>query len=183
MSRIGKRILTFPESVSCLLDEKINKLTVSGPNGTLEKIFCKEVEIKIDQDKKTIQTFINSQERKVRQLFGLTNSLVKNMLDGVQNKFSKKLKIVGVGYKAQVNENKLILSLGFSHPVIIEIPKNIELKLVSPTEIHLFSNDKQQVGQFAAIIRDKKKPEPYKGKGIMYHDEIIVRKAGKSVSK
>jgi len=167
MSRIGKKPIEIPQGVEIKFDK--NFIVVKGPKGELKQEI--KAEVQIDKDKILVKSDNSA-------VWGLSRSLIANMVEGVVNGFSKQLKIVGIGYSAQVKENKLIMKLGFSHPVEIEIPKDIEIR-VEKNIITISGADKQLVGQIAAKIRDTKKPEPYKGKGIRYMREIIKLKPGK----
>jgi len=174
MSRIGKQPIKIPEKVEVKIDGQ--SIVIRGPQGELNwsmpreiKAEAKEKEIIVQPAKKT---------KKTPALWGLSRNLIFNMIQGVTEGFEKKLQLEGVGYRAALQGNKLVLSLGFSHPIEIEAPKGIEFK-VEKNIITISGIDKQLVGQVAAEIRAKRKPEPYKGKGIRYVDEIVRRKAGK----
>lgn len=182
MSRIGNRILTIPSGVQVKLAEN-NHLEVAGSKGTLTKFLPKEIKIIIDQEKKTISTERPNESKPIKQLHGTVNSLVNGMLIGVSQGFTKHLEINGVGYRANVQGDILNLNLGYSHPVRYEIPKGITIVSPKPTTVEVSGIDKQLVGQVAAQIRQFRTPEPYKGKGIKYRDEIIRRKEGKSAGK
>ncbi len=179
MSRIGKRELVIPAGVTVTVDN--NTVTVKGPKGelSLEKadiITVKEVEGKIITERPN--------DAKVsKQLHGTTNALVKNMIVGVTEGYSKGLEAVGVGYRFQVQGNKINISAGFSHPVVIEVPADLKAEQVNNTEITISGIDKQKVTEFAANIRAIREPEPYKGKGIRYKGEYVRRKEGKKAAK
>lgn len=177
MSRIGKKPIAIPEGVEVKIDGQ--KVMVKGPKGNLELILHPKVKAEI-KDKEVIISVNNSEEKEEKSLWGLSRSLINNMVDGVVNGFSKQLEINGIGYKALVQGKKLVLNVGYSHPVEYEIPDEIEIK-VEKNIITVNGIDKQQVGQVAAEIRSIRKPEPYKGKGIKYVDEVIRRKVGKAV--
>lgn len=177
MSRIGKMPIQIPKGVDVKL-EKNNNLTVKGQRGTLTKQFHKDIIIDVDPDKITVKR--PSEEKMHRSLHGLTRTLISNMVEGVTNGFEKGLEINGVGYRAQKQGNKLILSLGYSHPVEMQEPSGITVEVPAQNKIIVKGNDKQAVGEFAAQIRAKRKPEVYKGKGIKYLDEVIRRKEGKA---
>ncbi|BDV02623.1 MAG: 50S ribosomal protein L6 [Candidatus Hepatoplasma vulgare] len=179
MSRIGKRILQIPEGINVEFKDKI--LKVSGPLGELTQVISPKVELIISDGK--IEVKRNGNERALKMIHGTMNSLINNMLIGVGKGYSKELLISGVGYNVIMNENKLTFSLGFSHKIILEIPKTLKIELKKPTHIKIDGFDKQLVGQFASKIRLLKKPEPYGGKGIRYIDEKIIRKSGKASSK
>ncbi len=177
MSRVGKKPVIIPSGVKA--EMKDSNLTVTGPKGTLSlpvhgkvKITVSEKEILVDVEAK--------ENKKERALWGLFRALTQNLVDGVTKGFEKKLEVNGVGFKVAVQGTKLVMALGFSHPVNVEIPKDITT-VVDKNVITITGADKQRVGQFAAEIRELKKPEPYKGKGIKYIDEVIIRKAGKVV--
>jgi large subunit ribosomal protein L6 len=177
MSRIGKQPIAIPSGVEVTLDG--THVTVKGPKGTLEHDAPEAITITRDGDELVVQR--PDDEREHRSLHGLTRSLVANMVAGVSTGFTKELDIVGVGYRAAAaGLKRLDLQLGFSHPVAIEAPEGVEFEVPSPTRIVVKGFDKQLVGQVAADIRKIRKPEPYKGKGIRYVDERVLRKAGKS---
>ncbi len=179
MSRIGRLPVAIPDGVTVTIAEK-NQVTVKGPKGTLEKTFSPELTIE-EKDGHVVVTRPNDLKR-VKALHGLTRSLINNMVIGVTKGYEKTLEINGVGYRAAKQGQKLVLTLGFSHPVEMQDPKGVETK-VDGNKIVISGIDKEKVGQFAAEIRDKKKPEPYKGKGIKYSDEVIRRKVGKTGKK
>lgn len=174
MSRIGNRQIVVPESV----DVKINgnELIAKGPKGELKITLKKEVKVEL-KDGVIEVTLLDD---KAGNIHGLMRTLIANIVEGVSTGFSKKLLIVGVGYRAAKQGNKLNLTLGYSHPVVMDIPEGLEVEVPKPTEIIISGADKQLVGQFAANIRAKRMPEVYLGKGIKYEDEIIKRKVGKA---
>lgn len=176
MSRIGRMPITVPAGVEVKNDN--NLITVKGPKGELTKQFSNELSIEVAEG--TITVTRPSDDKKHRSLHGLTRTLIANMVEGVTNGYSKTLEIEGVGYRAAKQGTKVNLSLGFSHPVIIEETDTIKLDVPQPNKIVVSGIDKQAVGQFAAEIREKRPPEPYKGKGIRYAGERIIRKEGKS---
>lgn len=180
MSRIGKQPIIIPQGIDVDIEQTRNVLRVEGSRGELQKKFSELllIEKTDDKEKKIVITPKNKNNRQSRMLWGLTRSLIFNMIKGVNDGFEKKLQIEGVGYRASVNGNKLALSLGFSHPVEITAPEKIEFK-VKKNIIVVSGIDKELVGQIAASIRSLRKPEPYKGKGIRYVGEIVRRKAGK----
>lgn len=182
MSRIGNRILTIPDGIEVKLDEN-NFLNVTGAKGNLNKFLPKEIKIIIDQEKKTISTERPNDIKQNKQLHGTVNSLINGMLIGVSKGFIKQLEINGVGYRANVQGEILNLSLGYSHPIKYQIPQGITIVAPKPTLLEVSGIDKQLVGQVASQIRQFRAPEPYKGKGIKYKDEIIRRKEGKSAGK
>ncbi len=180
MSRIGRMPIAIPDGVTVTIAEN-NKVTVKGPKGTLERVLPDELKIE-SKDGKIEITRPNDLKR-IKALHGLTRSLLNNMVIGVTEGFEKKLEVNGVGYRAQKQGKKLVLSLGYSHPVEMEDPEGIETVLDGQNLIIVKGIDKEKVGQFAAEIRDKRRPEPYKGKGIKYADETIRRKVGKTGKK
>lgn len=176
MSRIGKMPISVPAGVEVKNDN--NLITVKGPKGELTKQFSKELNIEINDGVITVTR--PSDDKMHRSLHGLTRTLIANMVEGVTNGFSKTLEIEGVGYRAAKQGNKVNINLGYSHPVIIEETDLVKLDVPQPNKIVVSSIDKQAVGQFAAEIREKRPPEPYKGKGIRYAGEHIIRKEGKA---
>jgi large subunit ribosomal protein L6 len=184
MSRIGKAPIQIPDKVEVKTEITSSGSTivvVTGPLGILTRTFRPEVSITI-QDK-TAQVSPNGNSRMARSLHGLSRTLLNNMILGVHTGFSKRLEIVGVGYRAQMQGNKLVLALGYSHPVEIEAPKGIQFIVEANTKLEVKGADKEMVGQYAALIREKRPPEPYKGKGVKYAGEVIRRKAGKAGKK
>ena len=177
MSRIGKTPITIPAGVDFKLSDD-NTVTIKGPKGTLERAI--NPEIKLDVDGATINVTRPSDAPMYRSLHGLTRTLINNMVVGVTEGFKKELDINGVGFRATKEGNKLVMNLGFSHQVIVEETKSINIDVPTPNKIIISGIDKQEVGQFAADIRKKRPPEPYKGKGIKYVDEVIRRKEGKT---
>ena len=180
MSRIGRLPIDIPAGVEVKIEEG-NKVTVKGPKGTLVK--CLPVEMTIKQEDNQVVVTRPNDLKKMKSLHGLTRTLVANMVTGVTKGYEKVLEINGVGYRAQKQGKKLILSLGYSHPVEMEDPEGLESVLDGQNKITIKGIDKQKVGQYAAEIREKRKPEPYKGKGIKYADEVIRRKVGKTGKK
>lgn len=176
MSRIGRMPVAVPAGVE--VTNVNNLITVKGPKGELTRQFNTELGIEVADG--TITVTRPSDDKKYRSLHGLTRTLIANMVEGVTNGYSKTLEIEGVGYRAAKQGTKVNLSLGFSHPVIIEETDAIKLDVPQPNKIVVSGIDKQAVGQFAAEIREKRPPEPYKGKGIRYAGERIIRKEGKS---
>ena len=179
MSRIGNKPITVPEGVEVKLDGQ--NITVKGPKGTLEREIHKNMKVTLDNNVITIARPDDQKEN--RSLHGLTRTLINNMIQGVKEEFTRKLEVNGVGYRAQKQGKKLVLTLGYSHPVEMEEPEGITFEVPNPNEIIVKGIDKEKVGQFAAEIRDKRRPEPYKGKGIKYADEVIRRKVGKTGKK
>ena len=180
MSRIGRMPIAVPAGTTVVIAEN-NKVTVTGPKGTLERVLPAEMEIKLEGNE-VIVTRPNDLKRN-KSLHGLTRTLISNMVTGVTTGFEKVLEVNGVGYKAQKNGKTLVLSLGYSHPVEMEDPEGLESVLEGQNKITIKGIDKEKVGQYAAEIRDKRRPEPYKGKGIKYADEVIRRKVGKTGKK
>ena len=177
MSRIGRLPVAIPEGVTVEIAEN-NKVTVTGPKGTLVRELPVEMEIKKEDN--TIVVTRPNDLKKMKSLHGLTRTLINNMVIGVTEGYQKVLEVNGVGYRAAKAGNKLTLSLGYSHPVEMEDPEGIETVLEGQNKIIVKGISKEKVGQYAAEIRDKRRPEPYKGKGIKYADEVIRRKVGKS---
>ena len=180
MSRIGKMPIAIPAGVTVDIAEN-NVVTVKGPKGTLSRALAPELEIKIEEG----QVIVNRPNdlKKLKSLHGLTRTLINNMVVGVTTGYEKALEINGVGYRVVKEGKKLNLTLGYSHPVIMEDPEGIETVCDGQNKIIVKGIDKEKVGQFAAQIREKRAPEPYKGKGIKYADEVIRRKAGKTGKK
>lgn len=175
MSRIGKKPITIPEGVTVTLDE--NHMTVKGPKGTIDRYLNENVNINIDGNVITVSV---DNDKLYGNLHGLTRTLIDNMIQGVVNEFTKTLIINGVGYKAQKQGTNLVMNLGFSHQVTIEATEGISFELPNPNTILVKGIDKEVVGQTAAVIRSKRPPEVYKGKGICYDYEHIRRKVGKT---
>lgn len=176
MSRIGRMPVTVPAGVE--VKNENNLITVKGPKGELTRQFSTELGIEVAEG--VVNVTRPSDDKKHRSLHGLTRTLIANMVEGVTNGYSKTLEIEGVGYRAAKQGTKVTLSLGYSHPVIIEETDAIKLDVPQPNKVIVSGIDKQAVGQFAAEIREKRPPEPYKGKGIRYAGERIIRKEGKS---
>ena len=179
MSRVGRMPIAIPAGVTVDIAEN-NHVTVKGPKGTLEKSL--PVEMTIEMEGEAVLVKRPNDLKKMKSLHGLTRSLLFNMVKGVVDGYEKKLEVNGVGYRVAKQGKKLVLNLGFSHPVELEDPEGVESK-VEGNVITVSGIDKEKVGQFAALIRDKKRPEPYKGKGIKYADETIRRKVGKAGKK
>jgi large subunit ribosomal protein L6 len=178
MSHIGKKPIEIPEGVTITSDN--NFLVVKGKMGELSQQFVQDIKINIE-DKKIIISR-STEERKHRELHGLTRALIANMVKGVSEGFSKQLLLVGVGFTADASKgNFLILNLGYSHSIYFEVPVGIKIETPKPTIINISGINKQLVGQVSAKIRSFRQPEPYKGKGVRYSDETVRRKAGKAV--
>ena len=176
MSRIGNNIITIPEGVK--IENNIQHLLVTGPNGRLSVDICEEVTVKIEDNNLSVSR--NAEDKVSRAMHGTTRQLISNAVEGVTNGFSKHLEIIGVGYNAKSQNNRVILQLGFSHDIIFDLPEGIEA-VAQKGELEIKGIDKQLVGQVAAKIRSLRKPEPYKGKGIRYKDEYVRSKQGKTV--
>ena len=179
MSRIGRMPIAIPDGVTVTIAEN-NHVTVKGPKGTLERTLPAEMEIKLEGSEVVVTR--PNDLKKMKSLHGLTRTLIHNMVVGVTDGFTKELEVNGVGYRASKAGKKLTLNLGYSHPVEMEDPEGIETK-VDGNKIVVSGISKEKVGQYAAEIRDKRRPEPYKGKGIKYADEVIRRKVGKTGKK
>jgi len=179
MSRIGKRELVIPAGVTVTVDK--NTITVKGPKGELS--FEKSANIAVEEVEGKIITKRPNDTKVSKQLHGTTNALINNMIIGVTDGFQKGLEAVGVGYRFQVQGNKVTVSAGFSHPIVVELPAGIKAEQVSNTEITLSGINKQEVSEIAANIRSIREPEPYKGKGIRYKGEYVRRKEGKKAAK
>lgn len=176
MSRIGKLPVPIPSGVKVTLEG--NKMTVNGPKGSLTQSLHESMTIAVETDQIVVTR--PSEAKQITALHGLTRALINNMVVGVTNGFQKDLEINGVGYRAEISGKVLTLSLGYSHPVVYNLPEGITVEVVKQTKLSVKGIDKQLVGSAAANIRSFRKPEPYKGKGIKYADEHIVRKAGKA---
>ena len=180
MSRIGKMPITVPAGVTVAIGAN-NEVTVKGPKGTLTQQFNPNMAIAMEEGALHVTRPNDAKEN--RALHGLTRSLLHNMVVGVTEGFKKELDVNGVGYRVAKEGNKLVMNLGYSHQVVVEEIPGIEIEVPGPNKIIIHGCDKQQVGQFAAEVREKRPPEPYKGKGIKYTDEVIRRKAGKTGAK
>jgi large subunit ribosomal protein L6 len=176
MSRIGRLPIPLPSGVE--VNQDGSTLRVKGPLGTLERTI--HPEMKVEREDGTLRVVRPTDEPRHRALHGLTRTLINNMVNGVATGFTKNLEISGVGYRAQLQGTKLVLALGYSHPIEVDPPAGIEFRVETPTRLAVFGADKELVGQIAAYIRSQRKPEPYKGKGIRYAGEQILRKAGKA---
>ena len=176
MSRIGNKPITVPEGVEVKIDGK--HITVKGPKGTLEREIHRNISLEMDGN--IIKVTRKNDEAENRSLHGLTRTLISNMIEGVVNEYKRELEINGVGYRAQKKGNKLVMNLGYSHPVEIDPPEGITFDVPAPNQIIVRGIDKEVVGQTAAVIRTKRPPEVYRGKGIKYADEVIRRKEGKT---
>ena len=180
MSRIGKRPIDIPAGVTVQVGAN-NEVTVKGPKGTLTRTVHSNITVAKDGD--TIVVTRPDDTKLNRSLHGLTRSLIANMVQGCHEGYSKELEINGIGYRAQMQGKELVMNIGFSHPVTMTAPEGIEIEVLSPTspaKLRISGPDKQKVGQFAANVREKRPPEPYKGKGVRYKNEYVVRKEGKA---
>jgi len=175
MSRIGKHPVAVPSGVELQFSDKT--VTAKGTNGVLSMTFVDDVSV--EQDGNLVWVKPANDSKRALQMWGMQRTLMNNLVEGVSSGFSKKLEIVGVGYRAAVKGKVLNLNLGYSHDINFDIPEGIEIKCSSPTNIEISGADKQRVGQVAAVIRSYRKPEPYKGKGVKYAGEFIFRKEGK----
>jgi large subunit ribosomal protein L6 len=175
MSRIGRKPISIPDSVT--VEAAPGRVAVKGPKGELSQVLSPDM--KVEQEDGTVTVKRPTDRGEHRALHGLTRSLIANMVEGVTEGFEKRLEIQGVGYRAQLKGRSLEMALGYSHPVSIEPPEGIEFEVPQPTEIVVRGIDKQLVGQVAADIRKRRPPEPYKGKGIRYRGEHVMRKVGK----
>ena len=180
MSRIGRMPIAIPAGVTVEIAEN-NHVTVKGPKGTLERTLPSEMDIKLEGEEVVVTR--PNDLKKMKSLHGLTRTLIHNMVVGVTEGYTKTLEVNGVGYRVQKQGNKVVMNLGFSHQVIVEETDDIKMEVPDPNNIVVLGCDKQKVGQFAAEVREKRPPEPYKGKGIKYKDEVIRRKEGKTAGK
>ena len=176
MSRIGRKPINIPAGVTVTIDA--NVVTVKGPKGTLTQAFHPNMNIKAEGNE--ILVTRPNDEKENRALHGLTRTLVHNMVVGVTEGFKKELDVNGVGYRVQKQGKNLVMNLGFSHQVVVSETEDIKIEVPAPNKIIILGADKQKVGQFAAEVREKRPPEPYKGKGIKYVDEVVRRKEGKT---
>lgn len=179
MSRIGKRPVAVPSGVQVEINGQ--NVVVKGPKGTLTREF--RPEITLEREDSVILVGRQNDEKAARSLHGLSRTLLSNMVEGVTNGFTKQLELVGVGYRAQMQGEKLVLNMGYSHPVEIDAPQGVVLSVEGTNKVKVWGIDKQTVGDLAADIRAVRPPEPYKGKGIKYQGEVIRRKAGKAGGK
>src|SRR5277367_2205567 len=179
MSRIGRKPVPVPTNVKIAIAD--STIQVEGPKGTLSLTYRPEIDVTFDQSGGQIVVTRHDDERTNRSLHGLTRSLVANMVQGVTSGYAKKLEIVGVGFQAQLKKaNTVALQVGYANQVVLEAPAGVSVVVPDPTHITISGADKQAVGQFAAVIRKVRPPEPYKGKGIRYEGEVVRRKAGKA---
>lgn len=180
MSRIGNKTITIPETVELTIGSG-NEVTVKGPKGELSRKFTELVELSVEEGICTVKRI--NEKKQTKQLHGTTRALLANMIEGVTNGFTRELQLVGIGFKAALNGNTLVLNVGYSHPIEFEVEDGLVVTVPKPTEIKVEGIDKQRVGELAANIRATRKPEPYLGKGIRYKDEIVRRKEGKTAAK
>jgi len=179
MSRIGRKPVTVPATVKISIAD--STIHVEGPKGKLQYRHRESIGVNYDEDAKQVLVTRSDDERENRALHGLTRSLIANMVEGVTTGYTKKLEIVGVGYQAQLRKaNTVALQVGFANQVVLEAPAGVTVVVNDPTHITISGADKQAVGQFAAVVRKVRPPEPYKGKGIRYEGEVVRRKAGKA---
>jgi len=179
MSRIGRKPVPVPASVKVSIVD--SRIEVEGPKGKLSFAHRPEIGVAFDESARQLKVTRQDDERLSRSLHGLTRSLVANMVEGVTNGYTRKLEIVGVGYQAQIKKaNTLALQVGYANQVVLEAPAGVTVAVPDPTHITISGADKQAVGQFAAVVRKVRPPEPYKGKGIRYEGEAVRRKAGKA---
>lgn len=179
MSRIGKKPVTIPSGVEVGFEG--NELTVKGPKGNLTRSIHPEMKVVIEDQVLTVER--PSESKKHRSLHGTTRSVIANMVEGVTNGFTRKLDLMGVGYRAAKNGSTVTLSVGYSHPVELQKVEGIDVDVPSPTKLVVSGINKELVGEYAAKVREIRKPEPYKGKGIKYEEEVIRRKVGKTGKK
>lgn len=177
MSRIGNRIITIPENVTVSVDG--TTVTVKGPKGELSTEIHKDITVNIEGN----ELKLTRKDDTVKNFHGTANANIKNMIVGVTTGYEKKLETIGVGYRFALKGNVLVVTAGYSHPVEVEIPAGLKLEVPSNTELTVSGTDKCLVGEFAANVRKIRQPEPYKGKGIRYKDEVVHRKEGKKASK
>ncbi len=175
MSRVGKKPVQLPDGIEA--DIVANQITIKGQKGQLNQTFPESVKLEKEDDKILISPL--NETKNAKAAWGMTRTIINNMVLGVSTGFNRNLEINGVGYRASIEANILTLQLGFSHDIKLAIPEDLEVKCVKPTEISISGINKQRVGQFASEIRRLRKPEPYKGKGIKYQEEVIRRKEGK----
>ena len=181
MSRIGRKPIVIPAGVTVTVDEAAHSVTVKGPKGTLTYTFHPDMILKVEGNELIVNR--PDEEHLHKSLHGLTRTLIHNMVEGVEKGYSKELEVNGTGYRAEKKGNQLVMRLGFSHEVFVDEIPGITIEVPGPNKIVIHGCDKQKVGQFAAEVRGKRPPEPYKGKGVRFVGEVIRRKEGKSVGK
>ena len=180
MSRIGNKAITVPAGVEITLGAG-NEVTVKGPKGTLTRTFNPLLKIELNEGVLTVAR--PNEEKHTKQLHGTTRALLNNMIVGVSEGYTRALELVGIGYRANVQGQKLTLSLGYSHPIVFDVEEGLKVECPAPTQVIVTGIDKQRVGELAANIRATRKPEPYKGKGVRYKGELVRRKEGKTAAK
>mgnify|MGYP001766778955 FL=1 len=178
MSRVGKKPIAVPKGVT--VDISSNKISVKGPLGEEKLSLLEGIQVKLENDALKIIADEKSENEKMAAYHGLIRSLISNMVTGVSSGFTKDLEIIGVGYRATQQSKNVQLQLGYSHPIIFSPPEGISVEVLEPTKLRVKGKNKQEVGQVAANIRELRPPEPYKGKGIRYKDEVVRKKAGKT---
>ncbi len=176
MSRIGNRVLTVPENVTITVNDNI--VTVKGPKGELSTEINKNINVEINNN----EVIVTRKDDNYKNFHGTTNANIKNMIIGVTEGYEKKLEIIGVGYRFSQKGSKLVINAGYSHPVELDVPEGLKIEVPSNTELTITGIDKCLIGEFAANIRKVRQPEPYKGKGIRYKDEVVRRKEGKKAA-
>ena len=181
MSRIGRKPIVIPAGVTVTVDEAAHTVAVKGPKGSLNSNYHPLMTVKVEGNEVLVTR--PNDEKEARSLHGLTRTLIHNMVEGVEKVFTKELEVNGVGYRAEKKGNQLVMRLGFSHEVFVDEIPGITIEVPAPNKIIIHGIDKQTVGQFAAEVRGKRPPEPYKGKGIKYTTEVIRRKVGKTGGK
>ncbi len=180
MSRIGNKAITVPAGVEITLGAG-NEVTVKGPKGTLTRTFNPLLKIELNEGILTVAR--PNEEKHTKQLHGTTRALLSNMVVGVSEGYTRVLELVGIGYRANVQGQKLTLALGYSHPIVFDVEEGLKVECPAPTQVIVTGIDKQRVGELAANIRATRKPEPYKGKGVRYKGELVRRKEGKTAAK
>lgn len=180
MSRIGNKAITIPAGVEITLGAG-NEVTVKGPKGSLTRAFSPLLKIEINEGVLTVAR--PNEEKHTKQLHGTTRALLNNMVVGVSEGYTRALELVGIGYRANVQGQKLTLAVGYSHPIVFDVEQGLTVECPAPTQIIVSGIDKQRVGELAANIRATRKPEPYKGKGVRYKGELVRRKEGKTAAK
>ncbi|MBP3461617.1 MAG: 50S ribosomal protein L6 [Bacilli bacterium] len=176
MSRIGNRVLTVPENVTITVNDNI--VTVKGPKGELSTEINKNINVEVNNN----EVIVTRKDDNYKNFHGTTNANIKNMIIGVTEGYEKKLEIIGVGYRFSQKGSKLVINAGYSHPVELDVPEGLKIEVPSNTELTITGIDKCLIGEFAANIRKVRQPEPYKGKGIRYKDEVVRRKEGKKAA-
>lgn len=180
MSRIGNKIIVIPSGVEVIFNDN-NEVVVKGPKGELTDVFNAELSFNVEGE--TITVVRPNETKFMKQIHGTTRSLLANMIEGVTDGYKKELELVGIGYRAAVDNNTLTLNVGFSHPVVFDVEEGLTVETPKPTQIIVTGINKQRVGELASNIRATRKPEPYKGKGIRYKGENVRRKEGKTAGK